>query len=81
MAVDNVIAPDRDLVDEAKTLRVEVLNSALLFAVVVGGLAFARTVIDAMDLQEWRIVGGAVLLYGGLIVLLVARRGKVVLRL
>lgn len=71
---DNLLSADRDLVDEAKTLRLEVLNSALLFAVVVGGLAFARTVIDALDLEEWRIVGGAVLLYGGFIILLVARR-------
>lgn len=55
-------------------MRLQVLNSSLLFAVVVGGLAFARTVIDAMDLQEWRIVGGAVLLYGGFIVLLLGRR-------
>lgn len=55
-------------------MRLQVLSSSLLFAVVVGGLAFARTVIDAMDLQEWRIVAGAVLLYGGFIVLLLARR-------
>lgn len=71
---NNLLAADRDLIDEAKTIRVQVLDSALLFAVVVGGLAFARTLIDAMDLEEWRIVGGAVLLYGGFILLLVGRR-------
>lgn len=48
----------------------------MLFAVVVGGLGFARTIIDAMDLEEWRIVGGAVLLYGGFIVLLLAKRSS-----
>ncbi len=52
----------------------EVLNTTLLFAVVVGGLAFARTLIDALDFEEWRIVGGAVLLYGGFVVLLLGRK-------
>lgn len=71
---DNAISPDSDLVGEAKALRLQVLSSSLLFAVVVGGLGFARTLIDAIDLEEWRIVGGAVLLYGGFIFLLLARR-------
>jgi len=73
--VDSVdlLSRDRDLVEEARALRLQVLNSSLLFAVVVGGLAFARTLIDALDLQEWRIVVGAVVLYGGFILLLLAR--------
>lgn len=74
MDLNNVISPDRDVVSEARALRVQVLNSSLLFAVVVGGLAFARTVIDALEIEAWRIVGGAVLLYGGLIVLFFGRR-------
>lgn len=68
-----MLSRDRDLVEEARALRLQVLNSSLLFAVVVGGLAFARTLIDALDLQEWRIVVGAVVLYGGFILLLLAR--------
>ena len=69
-----MLSPDRDLVDEARALRLQVLNSSLLFAVVVGGLAFARTLIDALDLREWRIVLGTVILYGGFILLLLGRR-------
>ena len=69
-----MISPDRDVVREARSVRLQVLNASLLFAVVVGGLAFARTLIDALDLEEWRIVGGAVVLYGGFIVLLIAKR-------
>lgn len=65
---------DRDVVSEARTLRVEVLNSSLLFAVVVGGLAFVRTLIDALEIEAWLIVGGAILLYGGFVVLLLGRR-------
>ncbi len=72
--LNNLLSPDRDVVSEARTLRVEVLNAALLFAVVVGGLGFARTLIDALDLEEWRIVGGAIVLYGGFVLLLIARR-------
>lgn len=68
-----MLSRDRDLVEEARALRLQVLNSSLLFAVVVGGLAFARTLIDALDLQEWRIVVGAIILYGGFILLLLAR--------
>lgn len=68
-----MLSRDRDLVEEARALRLQVLNSSLLFAVVVGGLAFARTLIDALDLQEWRIVVGAIVLYGGFILLLLAR--------
>ena len=71
---DDLITSDPDLVEEARAFRLKVLNSSLLFAVVAGGLAFARTLIDALDIEEWRIVGGSVVLYGGFIVLLLARR-------
>ena len=74
MKLNDVTSPNRDLVSEARALRVRVLNTSLLFAVVVGGLAFARTFIDAWELEEWRIVAVAVVLYGGLIALLVGRR-------
>ncbi|KPK50275.1 MAG: hypothetical protein AMJ63_15040 [Myxococcales bacterium SG8_38_1] len=74
MDLNNVISPDRDLVSEARGLRVEVLNAALLFAVVVGGLAFVRTLIDAIGIEAWRIVGGSIVLYGGFLVLLLAKR-------
>lgn len=74
VVVDDYSSPVRDVVEEARELRQEVLNTSLLFAVVVGGLAFARTLIDAMDLEEWRIVFGAVVLYGGFVLLLLARR-------
>ena len=50
------------------------LQTSLLVAVVVGGLGFARTVIDAMDLGAWRVVGAAVVSYAGFIALLMARR-------
>jgi hypothetical protein len=72
--LNNVMSPDRDLVSEARGLRVEVLNAALLFAVVVGGLAFVRTLIDAIGIEEWRIAGGSIVLYGGFLVLLFAKR-------
>ncbi len=50
------------------------LNTSLLIAVVMGGFAFVRTMIDAIGLGAWRIVGGAVVLYTGFITLLLARR-------
>ena len=50
------------------------LHSSLLVAVVVGGVAFVRTLLDAIDLGAWRIAGGTVALYGGFVVLLFAKR-------
>ena len=50
------------------------LHSSLLVAVVVGGVAFVRTLLDAVDLGAWRIAGGTVALYGGFVVLLFAKR-------
>jgi hypothetical protein len=46
----------------------------LLVAVVVGGVAFVRTLLDAIDLGAWRIAGGTITLYGGFVVLFFARR-------
>jgi hypothetical protein len=71
---DSVTSPGRDVVRESKELREQVLRSALLIAVVVGGLAFVRSVIDAMDREAWRAVGGAVVMYAGFIFLLLAKR-------
>ncbi len=60
--------------EEARALRLKVLNTSLLFAVVVGGFAFARTLVDALDIGDTTVVGLSILLYGGFIVLLLARR-------
>jgi len=60
--------------DEAKSLRQQVLHSSLLVAVVVGGVAFVRTLLDAIDLEAWRIAGGTVTLYAGFVVLFFAKR-------
>ena len=54
---------------EAKSLRQQVLQSSLLIAVVVGGVAFVLTLLDAIELQAWRIAGGTVALYGGFVIL------------
>ncbi len=50
------------------------LNASLLVAVVAGVLAFARTLIDAIELEAWGVVGVTVFLCTGFIVLLFARR-------
>jgi len=62
------------VVGEAHELRERVLNISLLVAVVVGGAAFVRTLIDAVDRGAWRVLGGSVALYAGFIVLLLMRR-------
>ena len=59
---------------EAKSVRQQVLQSSLLVAVVVGGVAFLRTLLDAIDLEAWRIAGGTIALYGGFVLLFFARR-------
>jgi hypothetical protein len=59
---------------EARGLRQQVLHAALLIAVIAGGLAFARTVIDAIERDAWRVVGEAVVMYAGFVTLLFARR-------
>ena len=74
MAAKSVTSPKRDVVDEARALRQRVLNASLLVAVVVGGLGFARTLIDAIARDAWMVVGVSVLLYGGFITLLLAKR-------
>jgi hypothetical protein len=61
-------------VREAKTLRQQVLNTSLLVAVVLGGLAFARTLLDAIRLEAWNIAGEAIALYGGFVILFFAKR-------
>ena len=74
MSIEDALEPVRDVVQEARELRQQVLNTSLLFAVVAGGLAFARTLIDALDMGAWRIAGTAIVLYGGFIILLIGRR-------
>ena len=70
----NATSPERDVVDEAKSVREQVLQSSLLVAVVVGGVAFVRTLLDAVDLEAWKIAGGTITLYGGFLVLFFAKR-------
>jgi len=71
---NNLLSPERDVLGEARAIRLQVLNTALLIAVVVGGFAFARTLTDAIDFHAWRVVVSAVVMYGGFITLLLARR-------
>lgn len=74
MVPDDALWPERDVIGETRRLRLQVLNTSLLIAVVVGGLAFARTLVDAIDLGAWRVMALAVLMYAGFITLLLARR-------
>jgi hypothetical protein len=69
-----VSARQRNVIEEANSLRLRILNVSLLVAVVVGGLAFVRTLIDALELEAWMVVTATLLVYGGLVSLLVARR-------
>jgi glucan phosphoethanolaminetransferase (alkaline phosphatase superfamily) len=71
---DNLLSPERDVLGEARKLRLKVLNTSLLIAVVVGGFAFARTLTDAIDLHAWHVVTSTVVMYTGFIALLLARR-------
>ncbi|MBW1755844.1 MAG: hypothetical protein JRJ80_06710 [Deltaproteobacteria bacterium] len=63
-----------DVLGEAKSVRRQVLQSSLLVAVVVGGVAFVRTLLDAIDREAWRTAGGTVALYGGFVILFFAKR-------
>ena len=74
MATNRVTSLNRDVVGEARNLREKVLNISLLIAVVVGGAAFVRTLIDAIDRDAWRVLVGVVVLYTGFIILLLMKR-------
>ncbi|MDH3654059.1 MAG: hypothetical protein OEN21_07320 [Myxococcales bacterium] len=74
MAQLSVTSLERDVVVEAKWLRERVLNMSLLVAVVVGGAAFVRTLIDAVQRGAWTVLGGAVVMYTGAVVLLLMKR-------
>lgn len=74
MGLENVTSPDRDLVSEAQALRLQVLNTALLIAVVVGAFGTARTILDAIELGAWRVVGMVVTMYAGFLVLFFGKR-------
>ena len=62
------------MLSEAKSVRQQVLQSSLFVAVLVGGVAFVRTLLDAIDLEAWRTAGATVTLYGGFLVLFFAKR-------
>ena len=62
------------MLSEAKSVRQQVLQSSLFIAVLVGGVAFVRTLLDAIDLEAWRTAGATVTLYGGFLVLFFAKR-------
>ncbi len=74
MGPSRITSPDRDVLREAKGIRQQVLDTSLFVAVLVGGLAFARTLLDAIHLEAWTIVGESVALYGGFVVLFFAKR-------
>jgi len=71
---ENATSPKRDVVREARSLRQQVLHTSLLVAVVGGGVAFVRTLLDAIDLEAWRIAGGTITLYAGFVILFFAKR-------
>jgi len=73
VARKSVASWERDVVDEAKGLRERVLNMSLLIAVVVGGVAFVRTLIDAVERGAWAVLAGAVVVYTGALVLLLMK--------
>jgi hypothetical protein len=77
---DSLFSSERDVIGEARKLRLQVLNTSLLIAVVVGGLAFAKTLTDAIDLHAWRVVVIDVVMYAGFITLLLARRLPYIVR-
>lgn len=80
MISDSLFSSERDVIGEARKLRLQVLNTSLLIAVVVGGLAFAKTLTDAIDLHAWRVVVIDVVMYAGFITLLLARRLPYIVR-
>jgi hypothetical protein len=71
---DDATSPKRDVIREARSVRQQVLQSSLLVAVVVGGVAFVRTLLDAINLGAWRIAGGTIALYSGFVILFLAKR-------
>jgi hypothetical protein len=74
MAKKSVTSLERDVIDEARELREQMLNMSLLIAVVVGGAAFVRTLIDAVERGAWTILVGAVAMYAGALALLLMKR-------
>lgn len=80
MFSDSLFSSERDVIGEARKLRLQVLNTSLLIAVVVGGFGFAKTLTDAIDLHAWRVVVIDVIMYAGFITLLLARRLPYIVR-
>ncbi|MEM7433678.1 MAG: hypothetical protein AAF436_00905 [Myxococcota bacterium] len=63
----------RNIANEANAIRLRILNVTLLMSVAVGGLAFVRTLVDAIDMEAWTVAGAALVVYAGLTILLLAR--------
>lgn len=61
------------MANEANAIRLRILNVSLLICVAVGGMAFVRTLMDAVEMEAWAIATASLLFYGGLIILLLAR--------
>jgi len=59
---------------ETASVRQQVLQASLLVAVLVGGLAFVRSLLDAIHLESWSIAGGAIAMYAGFLTLFFAKR-------
>jgi len=71
-AVESSSPSGRNVVGEADALRLRILNAALLVGVVLGGLSFVRELVDSTDVQAWGVAVAAVLVYGSLVILLLA---------
>ncbi|MEM8606024.1 MAG: hypothetical protein AAGF92_02915 [Myxococcota bacterium] len=79
MEADNS-SPANVTLNEANKIRLRILSVSLLISVAVGGLAFVRTLVDAIDMEAWGIATASLLLYSGLVILLLARRLPYTLR-
>ena len=71
--MERVSRSKTNFVGGVQTLRLRILNLALLVAVAVGGLAYVRVLVDSIDLHAWGIAVVATLTYLGLVALLLAR--------
>lgn len=72
--MDSTTPTGRDVVGEADNLRERMLNVSILVGVLIGSVGFIRTLIDAIEIESWAIVGVTVALYGGLVTLLLTKR-------
>ncbi|MGB5813509.1 MAG: hypothetical protein WBG86_23435, partial [Polyangiales bacterium] len=63
-----------EIADGTKPIRLRILNTTLLLSVVLGGLAFVRTLVDSLEMSAWGVASASIGLYGALAFLLLARR-------